>query len=143
MCVGLRVHQLEHLRTSFFAMANAGKNAIHPQIRGLALLLRTGRVTCKLRELFKQREAQHLRNALRPEGLQSGDSVVDLMADAHAFVARTPSALMTVQADDLWEETEPLNVPGTDRERANWRRRQHGGHLPGHCSGRWARDVRP
>jgi glycogen debranching enzyme GlgX/4-alpha-glucanotransferase len=72
------------------------------------------------------REAQHLRDALRSEGLQSGDSVVDLMADAHAFAARTPSALMTVQADDLWEETEPLNVPGTDRERANWRRRQHG-----------------
>jgi glycogen debranching enzyme GlgX/4-alpha-glucanotransferase len=72
------------------------------------------------------REAQHLREALRSAGRQSGDSVVDLMADAHAFVARTPSALMTVQADDLWEETEPLNVPGTDRERANWRRRQRG-----------------
>ena len=30
---------------------------------------------------------------------------------------------MLVQADDLSEETEPLNVPGTDKERANWRRR--------------------
>jgi glycogen debranching enzyme GlgX/4-alpha-glucanotransferase len=72
------------------------------------------------------REVQHLRDALRSAGLQSGQSVLDLMADAHAFVARSPSALMTIQADDLSEETEPLNVPGTDRERANWRRRQHG-----------------
>jgi glycogen operon protein len=30
---------------------------------------------------------------------------------------------MLVQADDLAGETEPLNVPGTDRERPNWRRR--------------------
>jgi glycogen operon protein len=28
-----------------------------------------------------------------------------------------------VQADDLTGETEPLNVPGTDRENPNWRRR--------------------
>jgi 4-alpha-glucanotransferase len=30
---------------------------------------------------------------------------------------------MLVQTDDLTQETEPLNVPGTDRERPNWRRR--------------------
>ena len=34
-----------------------------------------------------------------------------------------PSALMLVQVDDLEGEREPLNVPGTDRERPNWRRR--------------------
>ena len=48
------------------------------------------------------------------------------MAGAHEFMARTPSALALVQVDDLWAETEPLNVPGTDRERPNWRRRQRG-----------------
>ncbi len=47
----------------------------------------------------------------------------DLLADAHEFVARTPCAIMLVQADDLSGETEPLNVPGTDKERPNWRRR--------------------
>jgi glycogen operon protein len=30
---------------------------------------------------------------------------------------------MLIQADDLAGETEPLNVPGTDTERPNWRRR--------------------
>ena len=32
---------------------------------------------------------------------------------------------MLVQADDLAGETDPLNVPGTDREWPNWRRRVH------------------
>ena len=36
---------------------------------------------------------------------------------------QSPSAVMLVQADDLTGETEPLNVPGTDEERPNWRRR--------------------
>ena len=44
-------------------------------------------------------------------------------ADIHGMVARTPSQVMLVQADDLTAETEPLNVPGTDAERPNWRRR--------------------
>jgi glycogen operon protein len=47
-----------------------------------------------------------------------------MMAAAHELIAQTPSALALVQADDLFGETEPLNVPGTDRERPNWRRRQ-------------------
>ena len=42
---------------------------------------------------------------------------------AHGFIAATASAVMLVQADDLAGETEPLNVPGTNRERPNWRRR--------------------
>ena len=43
----------------------------------------------------------------------------------HRFVAATPSQIMLVQADDLAGETDPLNVPGTDREWPNWRRRVH------------------
>ena len=39
------------------------------------------------------------------------------------LVASTPSQIMLVQADDLAGEADPLNVPGTDREWPNWRRR--------------------
>jgi glycogen operon protein len=46
-------------------------------------------------------------------------------AAAHGLVASTPSRIMLVQADDLAGETDPLNVPGTDREWPNWRRRVH------------------
>ncbi len=47
----------------------------------------------------------------------------DLLADAHAMVAAAPSLLMLVQADDLAGEAIAVNLPGTDRERPNWRRR--------------------
>ena len=44
-------------------------------------------------------------------------------AAVHAFVSATPSLLALVQADDLAGETVAINLPGTDRERPNWRRR--------------------
>ena len=71
------------------------------------------------RETANQNDVSKLERAVAEAGVNSGD----LLADAHAFVAKTPCAIMLVQADDLSEETEPLNVPGTDKERANWRRR--------------------
>jgi glycogen operon protein len=47
----------------------------------------------------------------------------DLMAAAHQFLARTGSAVAFAQVDDLFGEIDQLNVPGTDREYPNWRRR--------------------
>jgi glycogen operon protein len=59
---------------------------------------------------------------LLPDGADGamGDA---LAAAIHALVARTPAALMLVQAEDLAGETIGVNLPGTDRERPNWRRR--------------------
>lgn len=48
---------------------------------------------------------------------------VDVAAAVHAFLSSARSMLALVQADDLAREPERLNLPGTDRERANWRRR--------------------
>jgi glycogen operon protein len=47
------------------------------------------------------------------------------VAAIHALVARTPSLLALAQADDLAGEMQGVNLPGTDRERPNWRRRLH------------------
>jgi 4-alpha-glucanotransferase len=66
---------------------------------------------------------------LRTEALFTG--AVDLSqpmpaevaAAIHAFVSATPSLLALVQADDLAGETIGVNLPGTDKERPNWRRR--------------------
>ena len=44
-------------------------------------------------------------------------------AAIHALVSATPSLLALVQADDLAGETVAVNLPGTDKERPNWRRR--------------------
>jgi len=41
----------------------------------------------------------------------------------HGFLARSPCALVLAQADDLAGEHVALNLPGTDRERPNWRRK--------------------
>jgi glycogen operon protein len=49
-----------------------------------------------------------------------------LAAAIHAFVASAPSLLALAQIDDLAGETIATNLPGTDKERPNWRRR-----LPG------------
>ncbi len=46
-----------------------------------------------------------------------------LAAAIHAWLARAGSALASVQVDDLAGETMATNLPGTDRERPNWRHR--------------------
>lgn len=61
---------------------------------------------------------------LLPEGAGPGSPMDDALAAAiHALVARTPSVLTLVQVEDLAGETVAVNLPGTDRERPNWRRR--------------------
>ncbi|WOJ90124.1 glycogen debranching protein GlgX [Methylocapsa polymorpha] len=44
-------------------------------------------------------------------------------AAIHAYVARSNAVLALVQVDDLALETVQVNMPGTDRERPNWRRK--------------------
>ena len=53
----------------------------------------------------------------------SRDLPVEVAAAIHAYVSAGASMLALVQADDLSGEPERLNLPGTDRERPNWRRR--------------------
>ena len=66
---------------------------------------------------------------LRAEGLLAedvdpvGPMPVDFAAAVHALVAATPALLALVQADDLAGETVAVNLPGTDKERPNWRQR--------------------
>ncbi len=38
-------------------------------------------------------------------------------------VAASPARLVLVNLEDLWQETEPQNVPGTHEERPNWQRK--------------------
>ncbi len=43
--------------------------------------------------------------------------------EPHGFVAGSPACLVFAQADDLAGEARAVNLPGTDTERPNWRRR--------------------
>lgn len=47
----------------------------------------------------------------------------ELAVAAHRYLARTPSALLLVNLDDLLGEVEMQNLPGTLDEHPNWRRR--------------------
>ncbi len=61
---------------------------------------------------------------LTPDGPQTLPP--GLVADAHKFVCSTASMLAMGQIDDLLGETVSVNLPGTNRERPNWRRKLHG-----------------
>jgi len=82
-------------------------------------------------EIVRQRETRRrdhaqLLGALRREGLLSAQGEPDaggLARAAHAYLARTPSALAMAQIDDLTDEADPVNVPTTSDEHPNWRRR--------------------
>ncbi|MDP3414821.1 glycogen debranching protein GlgX [Falsiroseomonas sp.] len=65
--------------------------------------------------------AQH--GLLPPGTLADGPMTDTLAAAIHGFVAATPSALLLAQAEDLAGEAQAVNLPGTDRERPNWRLR--------------------
>ncbi len=70
-------------------------------------------------------EKAALRTALSQEGIAPADAALtpELVAAVHEYVARTPSALMLVQSEELAGETTGVNLPGTDWERPNWRRK--------------------
>ncbi|HEY0514238.1 MAG TPA: 4-alpha-glucanotransferase [Thermoanaerobaculia bacterium] len=39
------------------------------------------------------------------------------------YLAASPARMVLVNLEDLWQESEPQNVPGTSAERPNWRRK--------------------
>jgi glycogen operon protein len=77
----------------------------------------------KAERLRRRDDEARLRKALAAEGLEPDDSDPALIAAIHAYIAKTPSALVLFQIDDLLGETTGVNLPGTDRERPNWRRK--------------------
>lgn len=76
----------------------------------------------------RRRDRDALLAALRAEGLVGDLGQAPIFDDAlagalHAFAARAPSLLAMAQLDDLAGARMAVNLPGTDRERPNWRRK--------------------
>jgi 4-alpha-glucanotransferase len=68
--------------------------------------------------------------ALKEQGLEpalpatpSDPFTAELAHALHLYLARSATALVALQVEDLLGMTEPVNVPGTDREYPNWRRK--------------------
>lgn len=47
----------------------------------------------------------------------------ELHAACMKYLSASQGHLVLVNLEDLWEETQPQNVPGTGPERPNWRRK--------------------
>ncbi len=77
----------------------------------------------------RTRDRLMLLEALARENLLAGEIDPNapfgeaIAAAAHAYVARTPALLAMAQLDDLAGERVAVNLPGTDRQRPNWRRK--------------------
>ncbi|MCW6508711.1 glycogen debranching protein GlgX [Lichenifustis flavocetrariae] len=71
----------------------------------------------------RTKDRVRLAEAVGQPELAEGDDFPALSRAVHAFVAEAPSMLVVTQAEDLVGEEEGVNLPGTDRERPNWRRR--------------------
>jgi 4-alpha-glucanotransferase len=78
----------------------------------------------------RQQDREALLRALDREGLLPAECpdtrapYVDALADAvHAYLARSASALVVLQAEDLSGMADPVNVPGTSHEYPNWQRK--------------------
>lgn len=81
--------------------------------------------------LYADRSAdrERLPRALAGEGLAAPDPTApaldaEVRAAVHAYVARTPCALLTFQLEDVFGETEQVNLPATTEDmQPNWRRK--------------------
>jgi 4-alpha-glucanotransferase len=83
-------------------------------------------------EVTRQRahDRELLLAALQEQGLKPAQQATpfdpftaEFAHAVHLYLARSATALTALQIEDLLGMTEPVNVPGTDREYPNWRRK--------------------
>lgn len=81
----------------------------------------------------RKRDRELMQRALAEQGLLPGEAdrrpgaagalSPAMVGAVHAYLARSPARIVMAQLDDVSEEAEQLNLPGTVLEYANWRRR--------------------
>jgi glycogen operon protein len=76
----------------------------------------------------RDQEKTALVSALSQAGIEgsideAADPSIATLAGVYRYIGRSPAVLALVQADDLAGERVSVNLPGTNWERPNWRRR--------------------
>ncbi|HEV7515004.1 MAG TPA: 4-alpha-glucanotransferase, partial [Thermoanaerobaculia bacterium] len=66
---------------------------------------------------------QGLASLLPPAQRSEEETEKAVLHDRLAWLARSPARMVLVNLEDLWQESEPQNVPGTHTERPNWQRK--------------------
>src|SRR5450755_140633 len=83
-------------------------------------------------DIVREREQDRvlLLDVLRDQGLSPHQPATpfqpftaELAQALHLYLARSASALVALQIEDLLGMIDPVNVPGTDHEYPNWRRK--------------------
>lgn len=77
------------------------------------------------KELKSQRltDKQRVLNWLNKSHLNIESNVTELFNELVKTLIQTPPKLFSLNFDDLAKQTLPINIPGTDKEYKNWRRR--------------------
>ena len=60
---------------------------------------------------------------LKPSDRDANDEPAGLVNAVHCYLARTPAQLMMIQMEDILEQSEQANLPGTTTEYQNWQRK--------------------
>jgi len=78
----------------------------------------------------RERDREMLLSALRDQGLAPASPstgfepfTAELSSALHLYLARSATVLVALQIEDLLGMTDPVNIPGTDREYPNWQRK--------------------
>ena len=78
----------------------------------------------------RDHDREMLLNALREQGLNPARPnapldpyTAELGQALHLYLARSATALVALQIEDLLGMIDPVNVPGTDTEYPNWQRK--------------------
>ena len=66
-----------------------------------------------------------LKRALREHGDLAGeaDDTESIVMASYRYLARSPARIVMLQIEDALGERSPVNIPGTNREYPNWRRK--------------------
>src|SRR5262249_5723223 len=75
------------------------------------------------RRVLRRGMAALLPRAPDPPDPEAQGTAEAVLADRLEWLAAGPARLVLVNLEDLWGETAPQNVPGTQAERPNWRRK--------------------
>ena len=83
-----------------------------------------GKASRRKREITGVRKSATKGALCEPGRIPGGEeSFLALSKSVHAFLARSQAAIAMVQLSDLTGEVQQVNLPGTDTEYPNWRRR--------------------
>jgi glycogen operon protein len=80
--------------------------------------------TARQTRVARENAVAELKRALRESGdLAGDDDTQSIILASYRYLARSPARIVMLQIEDVLDERSPVNIPGTNREYPNWRRK--------------------